>query len=381
MKYWNCVILWLLTTCIVVADRLPDFNWDRVPRYMHVRKATAFTSQEIEYLATFPLITFEKTTGSEEFGGTEAGIVQAARAVKAINPRSKILYYRNILVHYGSYAANAQLQAIDDPFLVDRKGNAKLVRGKVPGYDLSNPAVQDWWLAHAKQACRSEYIDGIFVDGNIKALEHGYLLHQVGEEKKTAVEQAYHCMMQQLRADLSPDSLVLANIIRARFDDSGLEYIDHFDGSYIEGFEHAVGKMSRKDYMAKGIAAIQTAARNGKIIAFTMGTGKYADTDMDMEVSHAKTKGFSSLKERFIYALAVFLICAEPHSYFMLSDGYGVDNGQSELWMKDIPEFGYPLGPPKAPASRAGYVYHREFMHASVTVDIEQESAEIIWKD
>ena len=122
MKYWNCVILWLLTTCIVVADRLPDFNWDRVPRYMHVRKATAFTSQEIEYLATFPLITFEKTTGSEEFGGTEAGIVQAARAVKAINPRSKILYYRNILVHYGSYAANAQLQAIDDPFLVDRKG-------------------------------------------------------------------------------------------------------------------------------------------------------------------------------------------------------------------------------------------------------------------
>jgi hypothetical protein len=84
---------------VAAAERMPVFSWDTVPRYMHVRKTTAFTDQEIDYLATFPLITFEKTTGMKEFGSTEAGTIKAAKAVKNVNPRTKILYYRNILVH------------------------------------------------------------------------------------------------------------------------------------------------------------------------------------------------------------------------------------------------------------------------------------------
>ncbi len=347
---------------------------------MHVRKATAFTPKEVEYLATFPLITFEKTTGAREFGGTEAGTVQAAKAVKAINPRTKILYYRNILVHYSAYVADAQLATIPDAFLADKKGNTKLVRNHFKAYDLSNPAVQSWWLTHAKQACRSEYIDGIFVDGNVKALEPGYLMRQVGTAKKKAVTKGYHRMVKQLRADAGSESLVLANIIRARFDDAGLEYIEPFDGSYTEGFEHAVKGMSREDYVAKGIAAIQSAARSGKIIAFTMTKGSYTDTDMDMEPSQSSSKEFVSPANRFTYALALFLICAEQHSYFMFNDGYGVDNGRSKLWMKDIPEYQYPLGAPQGEATQTGYVYKREFRHAKVTVDIKQETAEIIWK-
>ncbi|CAA6677776.1 MULTISPECIES: putative glycoside hydrolase [unclassified Lentimonas] len=380
LKIALSAILSITTYSASFADRLPDFSWDTVPRYMHVRKATSFTPQEVEYLATFPLITFEKTTGAKEFGGTEVGTWKAAKAVKAINPRTKVLYYRNILVHYSAYAADAQLASIPDAFLSDQKGNTKLVRGKVPAYDLSNPAVQDWWLTHAKQACGSEYIDGIFVDGNIKALEHGYLKRQVGDAKKTAVEQGYHHIMKQLRAIAGTESLVVSNIIRARFTDAGLEYMEPFDGSYIEGFEHAVGGMSRKEYMAKGIAAIQSAAQSGKIIAFTIGQGSYADTDMDMEASQDSTKEFASPNNRFTYALALFLICAEKHSYFMFSDGYGVDNGRSKYWMKDIPEYQYPLGAPTGEATREGYVYQREFQHASVTVDIEQETSEIVWK-
>ena len=51
---------------------------------MHVRKMTAFTPEEVEYLATFPLITFEKTTGMKDFGSTEKGTYMAAKAVKEI---------------------------------------------------------------------------------------------------------------------------------------------------------------------------------------------------------------------------------------------------------------------------------------------------------
>ena len=42
--------------------RMPSFSWDRVPCYMHIRKDTAFTADEIRYLASFPLVTFEKLT-------------------------------------------------------------------------------------------------------------------------------------------------------------------------------------------------------------------------------------------------------------------------------------------------------------------------------
>ncbi|WP_372845801.1 putative glycoside hydrolase [Pontiella sp.] len=361
-------------------ERMPSFSWDTVPRYMHVRKVTAFTPAEVEYLASFPLVTFEKTTGSKEFGSTEAGTEQAAKAVKRINPSTKILYYRNILVHYPSYHEDRKLEKIKGAFLVDRNGNAKLVRQQVRAYDLSNDEVQAWWLGNAKWVCSSKYIDGLFVDGNIKVLEPGYLRDQIGADKKDAVIQAYHKMMKQLPQALGSDELILANIIRARFDDAGLGYLGYFDGSYIEGFEHEVGRMSRADYVAKGIEAVQTAARSGKIIAFTIGTGKYADTDMDDKSRKTDRKTDSTFQQQLTYKLALFLVCAEKYSYFMLSDGYGVDGGNSRLWMNPLPEYSRPLGPPKGPAQKRGYVYERSFQYADVSLDIENETASIVWK-
>lgn len=37
--------------------------------------------------------------------------------------------------------------------------------------------------------------------------------------------------------------------------------MDYFDGSNLEGFQHAVGASSKADYIAKGIETVQTAAR------------------------------------------------------------------------------------------------------------------------
>ena len=364
---------------VVASERMPEFSWDTVPLYMHVRKVTAFTPEELNYLSHFPLITFEKTTGLREFGSTELGTEKAAQGVKKLNPKAKILYYRNILVHYDCYEADKDLKKIENPFLVGRSGSTKLVRNKVPAYDLSNKEVQAWWLKNAREVCASESIDGLFIDGNIKALEKGYLRGQIGAAKRDAVTSGYHEVMKQLPQALEKNDLVVANVIRARFKDAGLEYLDYFDGSYIEGFEHEVGGVERKDYVAKGIAAIQKAARSGKIIAFTIGTGAYADTDMDAKGSRQKVKK-SSLQDRLDYSLALFLVCAEKHSYFMLSGGYGVDGGSNKLWMKDFPEYSKPLGPPKGPAVKKGYVYERSFEHADVRIDIDKETADITWK-
>jgi len=71
-----------------VISHFPRFSWDYVPLYMHMRKSTAFTPEELEYLAGFPLITLEKTTGSTTYGSTEEGSRQTARAIKSISPES-----------------------------------------------------------------------------------------------------------------------------------------------------------------------------------------------------------------------------------------------------------------------------------------------------
>ena len=363
------------------AERMPDFSWDRMPLYVHIRKDTAFSDDEIKYLATFPLITFEKSTGNKDSGSTEAGVVKAARAVKAINPDTKILYYRNVIVEYGGYTASKSLKKISNAFLVDRKGNDKLIRNRLPAYDLSNKAVRDWWVDAAKDVCTDPSIDGIFLDGVVKIVEPGFLKSAIGPEKKKAVLAGYVSMMEETRKALGPKQLMLANILRARFPDSGLSYIKPLDGSYIEGFEGAVGGMSKKDYVAKGMEAFQKAAQQGSIIAYTCGIGEnHQDADEAPRPADGKSKPSKrDPKARFNYQLALFLICAEKYSYFDLKDSY--DAKTSKTWMTHPADYDRPLGPPKGPATRDGYTYAREYEHASVRLDIEKESGEVIWKD
>ena len=358
--------------------RMPTFTWDSLPLYVHVRKATAYTEEEIQYLATFPLITFEKSNGHRDSGSSEAGTLKAARAIKAINPDSKILYYRNVFVHYGSYAANQSLKDIPHAFLRGRDGKENLVRGKVPAYDLSNPKLRAWWLDAAEEVCSDPAIDGIFLDGIVKVLEPGYLKRDLGEEKKAAVLKGYTTLLEDTRKELGPDKLMIANILRARFPDSGLSAMKAVDGSYIEGFEGAV-KMQKKDYVAKGMAAFQKAAQGGKLIAFTCHVGEnLQDADEADRSSSIDNKKPLNQNERATYLIAMFLVCAEKYSYFQLHDGY--DALKSETWMKRLPEYDRPLGKPKGPAIRKGYTYTREFEHASVQLDIEKETAEILWK-
>ena len=364
------------------AERMPEFSWDTVPRYMHLRKSTQLTQKEVDYLATFPLVTFEKAMGTRTFGSVEKGTLNAAQAVKKVNPKTKILYYRNILVHYSGYDTNKSFNKISEGLLKNKSGFKKLVRGKVGAYDLSLPEVQDWWLKHTQKMCAEEGIDGVFIDGNIKALEPGYLRSEIGVQKRAAVTKSYHEMIEKLPEMMEPEDLIVANIIRARFDDSGLSCLKYFDGSYIEGFETAVKGMSREDYMVKGIEAVQKAARAGNIIAFTIGMGKSKSSKLSIDESRARAESFEAIEERFRYTLALFLVCAEKYSYFLPSDTYGIDDkAKSLLWMLDIPEYSKPLGKPSGPAVKDGYVYRRSFEHVDVMVDLVSQKGELTWRE
>lgn len=363
------------------ATRMPAFSWDHVPLYVHIRKDTAFTAEEIRYLATFPLITFEKATGHTDSGSVEAGTLKAARAVKAVNPDTKILYYRNVIVHYGGYAVNATVADLPGAFLIGEDGNDKLVRNRIPAYDLTNAAMRDWWIDGAMAVGADPAIDGLFLDGVVKVVEPVYLHKEIGPKKKAAVLAGYDRMIADTRQALGSNKLMVANVLRARFPDSGLSQMEALDGSYIEGFEGEVG-MSKKDYVAKGISAFQKAAQRGAIIAYTCTLGRNQQ-DADEVPRSAAGKGESiqrsgDAQSRFDYQLAIFLICAERYSYFDLKDSY--DAKKSRTWMTRPVDYDRPLGAPQGPAIRVGYTYTREYAHASVRLDIESETGEVVWR-
>ena len=365
------------------TDRLPVFSWDRVPQYMHIRKATNFTEDEIKYLATFPLVAFEKTTGSQTFQSTEDGTLAAAKAVKEVNPSTKVLYYRNVIVHYGTYKANAEIDNMPGAFLAGREGKTKLVRNKCEAYDLTNPQVREWWIGNAKQICADPLIDGVFLDGIIKVLSPGYLVRDIGKEKKAALVDSYKTMMTETRQAIGPDKIMLANVLRVGIADSGLEAIKQFDGSYIENFEGSGNKEAKQKYLATGIEAFQKAAREGFIIAFTAGLSEMntEEGDLNPEKTDEIRKGLGKnddYSKRFNYLLAMFLVCAEKHSYFLAHDGYHAHK-KNKVWMKRPPELERSLGAPKGPAVQDGYIYTREFAHAKVRLDIENEVGKIEW--
>ena len=358
----------------------PEFSWDRIPLYMHIRKAKSYTDEEIAFLAKFPLITFEKANGHQDHGSVEAGTLKAARALKEINPNTTILYYRNVMVHYGGYAADKGLGQIPGAMLRDKNGNTKLVRNRVKAYDLSNADLRTWWAHSCSSVTADPHIDGIFLDGNIKALVPGYLARQIGTAKKKQTMDGYHLLMKQTRESIGPNKLMVANILRARFENAGLEYLDYFDGSYLEGFFHNVGGASYEEYVAKGIDAMQKAARQGKIIAFTTGFASPRNKSvLGIDEGRATVGSDAQARAGLTYPLAIFLVCAEKHSYFRIHEGYSAN--ENDRWMRWLPEYDRPLGPPNGPAKKDGFRYSRTFEHASVTLDIKSRTAQIHWRN
>lgn len=391
MKYRILTCLFIIAFFIspVIAQNkesdknLPEFSWDTMPLYMHLRKATKFTKKELKYIAQYPLITFEKTTGSATYGSTERGTIEAAKRVKKINPNAKILYYKNVVINWGGYKEDASfLKKNPDALLFDDKGKKALMSNKRTGFfDISKESVRAHWLSHVGKVTSSPYIDGVFMDANIKVLVPGFFNSRVGKEKQKEIQTGYVTMMEDLNAQLGDSNILLANILRVRpeFKDTGRAYLKYFDGSYLEGFEHESFGMTYEDYLAKGIEAVQKSAREGEIIAMSIGIGKgLKNAQVGIDDVRKKLDKNSHIKERLDYILAIFLVCAEKHSYVYPHDGYGVN--KSAVWLKTFPQYNNKLGAPKGYAKKEGYIYTRSFEYLDVVLDIENKTAKLNWK-
>jgi len=84
-------------------------------------------------------------------------------------------------------------------------------------------------------------------------------------------------------------------------------------------------------------------------------------------------------RQRLPYYLAAFLIGAQPQSYFQYGWGWGLKTGP----LVQHPEFAKPLGAPRGDFVRPdpkGWIFQREFEHASVRVDLNAREGKIVWK-
>jgi len=270
-----------------------------------------------------------------------------------------------------------------EAFLVGKEGKTKLNFGKNEAYDLTNPQFREMWVGNVKQMCADPLIDGVFADGIVKVLSLGYLVRDIGKERKAALVEGYKTMMTETRQAIGPDKIMLANVLRVGTPDNGLEAIKQFDGSYLEHFETFGEKVASRNYLAQSIETFQKAAREGYMIAMTVGLGEMntEEGERNLHKTDEIRKGLGANEDyskRLNYLLSLFLVCAEKHSYFLAHDGYHAHKN-NKVWMTRPVEFDRPLGPPKGPAVQDGFIYTREFAHAKVRVDIDNQVGEIEW--
>ncbi len=301
--------------------------------------------------------------------------------MKAINPRCKVLSYWNVFLAYPQYTAHEQFTANPDWLLRDSADKPFLIRGRVQTYDLSVRAMRQWWINVAAHAAKEDHIDGVFVDAVPKI---GMLAEQNrrnwGAAKYEAVESGLWQMMQQLRTTLGPSELVIFNGLRGdhqRWSDGGSRYLRVTSGAMVEHFGHFSARTRdgrlNKERMAVDLELISRAGREGKIVIVK---GWPGFSWMEPHRDNA-TENLREARSAITFPLACFLIAAEKSSYFCYSWGYHHNDG-GLAW---YPEYDKPLGPPRGPARRDGWIYTRQFEHANVWVDLEQELARIEFRD
>lgn len=359
------------------SAHFPDFSWDTVPRAIYVHKPGAWTDEDYTRIARYGL-----------FGdGFSAARSRVAAEVKAFNPRITILGYKNLVIHY---------QGTEDPLFVahpewflhsggkpELHGSAKI---RHPMYDLRRAEVRDYWVNEVDRMLQEPSFDGIFIDAYAKVVNYPPVIRATGQNPPLDFIAAYRQLMQQhLQRSGGSGRIRIGNFLRASTPDCAVpEVLNYLDGSYLEWFDH-FGDLpahlhSYEEYVAAGIQAVQQVAQAGKLIWLHLEPVDDQDIRVTADGADPAAAGPSSrCYQNLAYKLAIFLICAERHSYFQYQASYkATDDPQS--WAPDFPAFRKPLGPPRGPAQRSGFTYTREFQYASVQLDLAQRQGRITWK-
>jgi hypothetical protein len=353
----------------------PEFSWNKVPVAFHFGKTgSSLTPMELEFVASHSnFIVLEKAHATQQLGSTEKGIENDAKQLKMYNPNMKVIFYWNSFLDYSMYEAHEVYGSHPQWWLRKLDGELDLKQGRIKRYDLSNPEVRDWWVDVVEKAVVLGSSDGVFLDAFNQVTSTGNI-SLWGQEKYDAIQLGLKSLIEETRAKIGDDKLMVYNGIRST--DSrkvGNDFPNYTDAVMIEHFGHFSSKS--KENMLLDILEMQKAGKSGKIVVFKTWPGfSWLDKDFMAKALPEKQK---IAKENITFPLASFLAGAQENSYFIYNWGYRMDYGSLEWY----PQLDKPLGKPLNDMTINNWELTRSFEHADIWVNLETKEARINWKE
>jgi len=369
--------------CIAVGGVLnaqkkvyPKFSWEKVPVTFHFRKVdTLLTKQEAEFIAAkTSLITFEKAHALGKGGklNTEESIIHDARVLKRINPEIKVFFYWNALLDYPFYKASYEFNSKPNWWLKKEDGTLDIKSNSLKKYDLTDVKLREWWVNVVKKNIDNDFIDGVFIDA-LNQVKADFNIKSLGEEKFNEMNSAVDQLMKETREKIGVNKMILWNGIRSTpHKKVGNDYLNETDAVMIEHF--GAFHSATPETMASDLDKMHEAGKAKKIVIFKGWPG-FTWLDKEDMALPLETKR-QIAKSNIEFPLAAFLIAAQEHAYFVYNWGYRMDFGGLEWY----PEYDKPLGKPLGDFTKKGFIYTREFEHASVYLDLkETQKSKISW--
>lgn len=355
----------------------PDFTWDTVPLYqMFADDHRLLSDREVEKIAaTSSFICIEKNHGVNKLGSAELGAKHESARFKKVKPRIKALCYFNSaytypFTSYNQRFARGIIQDADKKFLVRDPETGELAsRGNTYFFDVLNPDLRKWWSDTVGVLVKESGTDGLFVDQM-----HGFVW--LRKDRRSEVAKAQAEMMRMAKEAIGEDKILLLN--NAGHIPALLEVGDAFM------FEHYNSEVSTsKEAIVRDWAVMKKIAERGKIAVYRFGADPegtpLASVSRRSRIEDKDGQFEKLSKEQLDFFLACYLIGAQPYSYFQYGWGWSLTTGP----LTDYSQLEKPLGPPLGEYKRVspqGWVFTREFEHASVWLDLENRQGRITWQ-
>jgi len=352
----------------------PPFSWDKVPVYqMFADGQRLLTDAEVSKIAaTSDFICIEKNHAYTSLGGADLGTKAEIPRFKSLRPTTKSLCYFNSAYAYAftTYTKGfryGKVSADDQRFLIKDAATGELAhRQKTYFFDVLNPEFRTWWAETAGQFVRESGADGLFVDQM-----HGFAW--LRPKAKTQVAQAQAGMMRLAKQAIGPDKILLLN--------NGADIPELFALGDAFMFEHFDAKLLTKEAILQDWELLKKISQAGKIGVWRIGVeADHPELGKAAKNRPAADAVYETLsKERLPFYLAAFLIGAQPYSYFQYGWGWTLRSGP----LAGYPEFDKPLGKPTGAYTRPdpnGWIFQREFEHASVWLDLNSREGKIEWR-
>ncbi|NRD20683.1 T9SS type A sorting domain-containing protein [Winogradskyella eckloniae] len=357
----------------VLLPTLPNFSWNKIPRWVAVRSNNALSEEAVTSIAeNYQLVMLEKAN-FQGFEYIEDGIENLASRIKTQNPNLTTLFYYNTRINYFGYEANEEYNSNVASWSTYLDGEIYLFKDLYYWYNHDVEAMRNWWINTCVNMANLDVIDGVFVDKITNPNENGDLYNTNG-----ALANNYVTMLSDLNDQLPSDKLIVGNTLRNEREGGNRALMEIMDGSYIERWDFPSTDQSRADAIAVSIQLMREALQKGKMINFQSSPSYSAIEEEPADPDELLAYTIDNVK----FPLAVFLLIVEENAYFSYKTGVNAASNSSDLWDTSfIDEFSYFLGEPLSDPIKNGYIYERSFENLDLWVNIETKETVFNWID